>query len=139
MIHIVYFSYYSGNTHRFVEKLNVPATRIPIKDASPTVEEPYVLFVPTYGGGSEVRTVPKQVIEFLNNETNRKNLVGIIGFGNTNFGSHFCKGANIISEKTGKPVLARVEIFGTPEDVNNVLAILLNETTKLNELTTIRG
>jgi protein involved in ribonucleotide reduction len=138
MLDIVYFSYYSGNTHRFVEKLETPATRIPIKEAPPKVSEPYILLVPTYGGGSEVRTVPKQVVEFLNIETNRDNLVGIIGFGNTNFGSHYCKAANIISAKTGKPVLAKVEIFGTPEDVENVKNILTNETQKHEQLT-LRG
>jgi protein involved in ribonucleotide reduction len=135
MIRIAYFSYYSGNTKRFVEKLGTPATQIPIKEAAPTIEEPFILFVPTYGGGSEVRTVPKQVVDFLNNETNRDNMVGIVGFGNTNFGEHFCKAAKVVSQKTGKPILAKVEIFGTPEDVDNMIQLLQSETNKLNELT----
>lgn len=139
MLHIAYFSYYSGNTHKFVEKLEIPATRIPIKESPPLINEPYILFVPTYGGGSEVRTVPKQVVEFLNIESNRENLVGIIGFGNTNFGSHYCKAANIISAKTGKPVLAKIEIFGTPEDVEYVKNILNTETQNHKQLITLRG
>ena len=40
--------------------------------------------------------------------------------GNTNFGNHFCKAADMISAKTGVPVIAKVEIFGTEEDVNKV-------------------
>lgn len=117
---IVYFSNYSGNTKRFVEKLNADAVQIPIKGAVPIVSEKYVLFVPTYGGGSETKTVPRQVVDFLNVESNRDLLVGIVGMGNTNFGSHFCKAASIISAKTGKPIIDKVEIFGTPEDVERV-------------------
>ena len=45
---------------------------------------------------------------------------GVVGFGNTNFGEHFCKAADLISQKTGVPVIARVEIFGTDDDVNKV-------------------
>jgi protein involved in ribonucleotide reduction len=43
-----------------------------------------------------------------------------VGFGNTNFGEHFCRAADLISAKTGVPVIARVEIFGTDYDVNTV-------------------
>jgi protein involved in ribonucleotide reduction len=79
-----------------------------------------VLFVPTYGGGNDGYTVPRQVVRFLNVESNRALLRGVVGFGNTNFGEHFCRAANVISDKTGAPVLARVEIFGTIDDVQKV-------------------
>ena len=122
-IDIVYFSNYSGTTKRFVEKLNGTNSRIPI-DANESgdlvVNSEYVLFVPTYGGGSEKSAIPRQVRRFLNNQQNRDLLRGVVGFGNTNFGEHFCKAAEIISRKTGVPVVARVEIFGTEEDVNKV-------------------
>lgn len=122
---IVYFSNYSGNTKRFVERLhgNFTTTRIPISwdELRPvTVSAPFVLFVPTYGGGSEGSAVPRQVVKFLNIKQNRDNIIGIVGFGNTNFGEHFCKAADIISAKTGAPVIARVEIFGTEEDVTRI-------------------
>ena len=120
---IVYFSNYSGNTKRFVEKLNGNTTRIPIdwdSDNPITVTNGYVLFVPTYGGGSERSAVPRQVRHFLNIPGNRELLRGIVGLGNTNFGEHFCKAAEIISGKTGVPIIARVEIFGTSEDVQRV-------------------
>ena len=122
-IDIVYFSNYSGNTKRFVEKLNGNTTRIPIdwdSDNPITVTNGYVLFVPTYGGGSERSAVPRQVRHFLNIPGNRELLRGIVGLGNTNFGEHFCKAAEIISGKTGVPIIARVEIFGTSEDVQRV-------------------
>jgi protein involved in ribonucleotide reduction len=122
-IDIVYFSNYSGNTKRFVEKLNGTNSRIPIdtnESGDFVVNSEYVLFVPTYGGGSEKSAIPRQVRRFLNNEQNRDLLRGVVGFGNTNFGEHFCKAADIISRKTGVPVIARVEIFGTQDDVIKV-------------------
>ena len=122
-IDIVYFSNYSGNTKRFVEKLNGTSTRIPINsgDGSDIVmDREYVLFVPTYGGGSETSAIPRQARRFLNVPENRAFLRGVVGFGNTNFGEHFCKAADLISRKTGVPVIAKVEIFGTTEDVERV-------------------
>lgn len=122
-IDIVYFSNYSGNTKRFVEKLGMTATRIPIQaDANDPIEmdRPFVLFVPTYGGGSDRSAIPRQVRSFLNVPRNRDLIQGVVGFGNTNFGEHFCKAADMISQKTGVPIVARVEIFGTEHDVYKV-------------------
>jgi protein involved in ribonucleotide reduction len=122
-VNVVYFSNYSGNTKRFVDKLNVNSTRIPIKqdESSPLLmQTAYILVVPTYGGGSEKSAIPKQVRAFLNVPSNRDNLIGVIGMGNTNFGEHYCKAADLISAKTGVPVLGRVEIFGTEDDVNTI-------------------
>jgi protein involved in ribonucleotide reduction len=122
-IQIVYFSNHSGNTKRFVDKLDNSSIRIPISwdPASPVyVNSEYVLMVPTYGGGSERSAIPKQVKSFLNIEKNRNLLRGVVGFGNTNFGDNYCKAADLIAQKTGVPVIARVEIFGTDDDVNKV-------------------
>ena len=122
-IDIVYFSNYSGNTKRFVEKLDEHnAIRIPIDwdSSNITLDQPYILLVPTYGGGEGRAAIPRQVRSFLNIKENRKLLRGVVGFGNKNFGDHFCKAADLISAKTGVPVIARVEIFGTEDDVNKV-------------------
>ena len=122
-IDIVYFSNYSGNTKRFVEKLYENSFRIPIatrRDNVPVYDREYVLFVPTYGGGEARTAIPRQVRYFLNVRENRKLLRGVVGFGNTNFGEHFCKAADLISAKTGVPVIARVEIFGTDNDLKVV-------------------
>jgi len=124
-IDIVYFSNYSGNTNRFVEKLNgkYNATRLPIawsKHDRFVYPFDFVLFVPTYGGGKDGHAIPRSVREFLNVPENRQRLKGVVGFGNTNFGEHFCKAADMISQKTGVPVIAKVEIFGTDDDVIKV-------------------
>jgi protein involved in ribonucleotide reduction len=122
-IDIVYFSNYSGNTKRFVEKLDEHnAIRIPIDwgGGGITLDQPYILCVPTYGGGEGRAAIPRQVRSFLNIKENRNLLRGVVGFGNTNFGEHFCKAADLISAKTGVPVIAKVEIFGTDYDVETV-------------------
>lgn len=119
---LIYFSGASNNTHRFVEKLDIPSTRIPLRkgDIFVSATEPYVLIVPTYGAGNGPGAVPKQVIKFLNDENNRSLLRGVIGAGNTNFGEGYCLAADIIAQKCNVPVLYRFEILGTPEDVIEV-------------------
>lgn len=122
MTALIYFSSVSGNTHRFVEKLGVPAERIPLypKDDPLIATEPYVLLVPTYGGGPATRAVPKQVIRFLNDEHNRSLIRGVMAAGNTNFGDAYGLAGDIISRKCQVPVLYRFELFGTPDDVSIV-------------------
>ncbi|MDO5053312.1 MAG: class Ib ribonucleoside-diphosphate reductase assembly flavoprotein NrdI [Pseudoclavibacter sp.] len=122
MTRLIYFSSVSGNTKRFVEKLGRPAARIPLRPGDPPLaaDEPYVLIVPTYGGGDGRGAVPKQVIAFLNVPANRRLLRGVIAGGNTNFGEAYGLAADIIADKCGVPALYRFELFGTPEDVEAV-------------------
>ncbi|MDG3008666.1 class Ib ribonucleoside-diphosphate reductase assembly flavoprotein NrdI [Rhodococcus sp. D2-41] len=129
MASLVYFSSVSGNTHRFVERLGLPAARIPLHDPDETfvVDEPYVLILPTYGGGTTItgrdtRYVPRQVIRFLNNTHNRSLIRAVIAAGNTNFGDSYCFAGNVISQKCQVPYLYRFELMGTPEDVARVRA-----------------
>ncbi|QJQ94806.1 MULTISPECIES: class Ib ribonucleoside-diphosphate reductase assembly flavoprotein NrdI [Halomonadaceae] len=119
---LVYFSTKSGNTHRFVEKLGLPAQRIPLsrEEEALRVETPYILVVPTYGGGSAQGAVPGQVIRFLNDEHNRGLIRGVIASGNTNFGAAYCLAGRIIADKCRVPVLYQFELLGTAEDVAKV-------------------
>ncbi|HXA88355.1 MAG TPA: class Ib ribonucleoside-diphosphate reductase assembly flavoprotein NrdI [Mycobacterium sp.] len=124
---LVYFSSVSENTHRFVQKLGMEATRIPLRGRI-QVDEPYVLVLPTYGGGHATPDinaggyVPKQVVAFLNDEHNRSLLRGVIAAGNTNFGAEFCYAGDVVSRKCGVPYLYRFELMGTDEDVEAVRA-----------------
>ena len=123
MFDVVYFSSVSENTKRFVDKLGVSSFRIPLKteEAAEFIHDrDAVLITPTYGGGNETSTVPKQVIKFLNNPENRKHIKAVIAGGNTNFGTHFCRAGDIVASKLGVPVLYRFEVTGTPEDVVEV-------------------
>lgn len=117
---LVYFSSVTENTSRFIQTLDVPALRIPLKPSDGdmlTVEEDYVLVTPTYGGGGGV---PKQVIKFLNLEANRVRCKAVIGSGNRNFYEDFAKAADIVSAKLSVPVLYRFELAGTEEDTEIV-------------------
>ena len=127
MTSLVYFSSVSENTHRFVQRLDIPATRIPIHDrqGSFRVNDPYVLILPTYGGGNDAsgrdtQYVPKPVIRFLNNEHNRSLIRGVIAAGNTNFGESYCFAGNVISQKCHVPYLYRFELMGTAYDIERV-------------------
>ncbi|WGD37505.1 class Ib ribonucleoside-diphosphate reductase assembly flavoprotein NrdI [Lysinibacter sp. HNR] len=120
---LVYFSSVSENTRRFVERLDIPAVRIPLRprlEGQLQVSQPYVLVVPTYGGGERAGAVPKQVIGFLNDPVNRGLLRGVITAGNTNFGEHYCLAGPVISAKCGVPELYRFELLGTDRDVARV-------------------
>ncbi|AEI13420.1 class Ib ribonucleoside-diphosphate reductase assembly flavoprotein NrdI [Cellulomonas gilvus] len=122
MSSLVYFSSASNNTHRFVEKLGLPAQRIPLRPTEPFlhVTEPYVLVVPTYGGGNEGGAVPRQVVKFLNDAANRALIRGVIAAGNTNFGEAYCIAGEIVAAKCRVPYLYGFELMGTNEDVLRV-------------------
>lgn len=118
---IVYFSSRSENTHRFVERLGMRKSRIPMDGSGGLqVHKPFVLVTPTYGGGGSKGAVPKPVIRFLNDESNRAFIRGVIAAGNSNFGEAFCIAGNIISAKCRVPYLYRFELLGTDEDIGNV-------------------
>lgn len=122
MSRLVYFSSTSGNTHRFVQRLGLAADRIPLRPTDPflVADEPYVLIVPTYGGGNLGGAVPRQVIKFLNDQHNRSLIRGVIAAGNTNFGEAYCIAGRIIAAKCAVPHLYSFELLGTTEDVVRV-------------------
>ena len=129
-VRLVYFSSVSETTHRFMQKLGLPAWRIPVKTsvaALVEVDDPYVLVLPTYGSGRQAGTVgyvPKQVIKFLNNEHNRSLIRGVIAAGNTQFGAEYCLAGDVVSSKCNVPYLYRFEMMGTAEDVEAVRVVL---------------
>ncbi len=119
---LVYFSSSSGNSHRFVQKLKMPALRIPADKSVSllNVTSPYILLTPSYGGGSAKGAVPLQVIQFLNIAENRALIRGVIAAGNTNFGEAYGIAGRIISDKCQIPLLYRFELMGTEEDIQRV-------------------
>lgn len=121
MTMLVYFSSLSENTHRFIIRLNLPAVRIPLDYAQRLqVDQPYILVVPSYGGGTAQGAVPKQVIQFLNDTNNRQLIRGVIAAGNRNFGEAYCLAGDIIARKCQVPYLYRFELMGTSDDIANV-------------------
>ncbi len=121
---LVYYSSASENTARFVERLGLPASRIPIAPEAPMPmpAEPYVLISPTYADGQGRGAVAKQVIRFLNDPDRRALLRGVIASGNRNFGATWALAGKVISDKCGVPVLYRFELAGTETDIDRVRA-----------------
>ncbi|URN98397.1 class Ib ribonucleoside-diphosphate reductase assembly flavoprotein NrdI [Leclercia adecarboxylata] len=118
---LVYFSSSSENTHRFILRLGLPAVRIPLNERERIqVDEPFILVVPSYGGGGTAGAVPRQAIRFLNDPHNRQLIRGVIAAGNRNFGDAFCRAGDVILQKCGVPYLYRFELMGTQQDVDNV-------------------
>ncbi|WP_158782665.1 class Ib ribonucleoside-diphosphate reductase assembly flavoprotein NrdI [Pantoea sp. BAV 3049] len=118
---LVYFSSQSENTHRFVLRTGLPALRIPLEsEHCLRVDQPYILVVPSYGGGTARGAVPRQVIQFLNDVSNRQLIRGVIAAGNRNFGEAYCLAGTIIAQKCQVPCLYRFELLGTRDDIANV-------------------
>ncbi|WP_026645526.1 class Ib ribonucleoside-diphosphate reductase assembly flavoprotein NrdI [Bifidobacterium sp. AGR2158] len=124
---VVYFSSASRNTERFVEQCDFPShgvdvRRIPLVPAHDPlhVDAPYILIVPTYGGGDARKAVPPQVKRFLNDQVNRSWIRGVIASGNTNFGEAYAAAGPIIAAKCHVPLMYRFELMGTARDVATV-------------------
>lgn len=119
---LVYYSSASGNTLRLIDRLSLPATRLPREaDAPlPQVTSPFVLICPTYADGYGRGAVPKQVIRFLNDPAPRALLRGVIASGNRNFGDKFALAGRIIADKCGVPLLYRFELAGTEEETARI-------------------
>lgn len=118
---LVYFSTKSEYTHRFIKKLDMENSRIPINSKEVLLaEKPFVLVTPTYCDHAGRGAVPQQVLNFLNIGSNREKLRGVISSGNTNFGKLFGIAGNVIKNEFDVPFLYRSELMGTSEDVANV-------------------
>ena len=107
---IVYWSSNSGGTRRVAEALVTKTVELAEYDGA----SPYVLMTPTYDqprGGF----TPKPVQTFLDKHAHL--MVGVIGSGNRNFGDHYCQAAHDISKQFNVPVLWRIEIMGSQEDL----------------------
>ena len=107
---IVYWSSNSGGTKRVAEALATDTVELAGHDGT----SPYVLACPTYDqprGGF----TPKPVQQFL--EEYAHLMVGVLGLGNRNFGEKYCQAAHDISKQFNVPVLWRIEIMGSQEDL----------------------
>ena len=110
---IVYWSSNSGGTRRVAEALNTDTVELAGYDG----KSPYVLACPTYDqprGGF----TPRPVQQFL--EEHAHLMVGVLGLGNRNFGEKYCQAAHDISKQFNVPVLWRIEIMGSQEDLTIV-------------------
>jgi protein involved in ribonucleotide reduction len=116
----VYFSSSSENTHRFVQRLGLPAVRIPLNERERIQVDALHSHCPQlrrrrYGWRGAATGDP-----LLNDPHNRQLIRGVIAAGNRNFGDAYGRAGDIIAQKCGVPYLYRFELMGTPTDVDNV-------------------
>lgn len=110
---IVYFSV-TGQTRRFIAKLDLPAYEIEPANPFFEIKEPFVLVVPTYE-----RDITEVVNDFLDYQNNHAYLKGIAGGGNRNFAELFVYTAKDLANEYHVPLLFSFEFSGTDEDVKS--------------------
>ena len=115
---LVYFSL-TGQTRRFIDKLEVGPGIDLGQDPYLVMTEPYLLFVPTYP-----LDMMMPVFDFLEDKKNRDWCRGIIGSGNRNFAQDFCFTAYEISQKFDLPVRHCYEFQGNAQDVDLVKELM---------------
>lgn len=132
MINVVYWSSKTGNTHYFCSNLPkdwniIRLSNIGILERPLHENEPFFIIVPTYADNDGKHAVPKAVINFVKTceaDGSIKNLAGVVGTGNRNFGEYFGFAADVVSSRTQKPVIFKFELRGTPEEVTRCIQIM---------------
>lgn len=126
MIPAYYYSSASGMVRLFAERLGRPVHDVGIREVRRSVPAgPWVLITPSYKTGNpDNDTIPEAVRRFLQNPTTRRQLVGVMGSGNRNFGTHYQAAARQIASASGRPLLLEFELQGTRWDVAEAQEIL---------------
>lgn len=114
MVRIHYWSSSTRNTEALANKLDTPTTRI----GKEPVDNYTVLMTPTFEQPRLNDYIPRPVRQWL--KDNHQYVIGVIGCGNLNFGSDYCRAAVEIAEKLNVPVLYRCELRGTETDVREI-------------------
>lgn len=114
----IYYYSITGNTRSFAERFTHLSNvyRIPISENYPTQE--FIVFTPTYNFGE----VPAPVSRFL--EKYSEYLVGVVAFGNRNWGGYYAKAGELIAKKFNVPLLKRIELRGTDKDYEFIKELL---------------
>ena len=118
---VVYLSV-TGNTEYFVKQTNLDLVRLELNEYQ-VVSEPYVLVVPSY----EEHVMPEVIDtfrDFLSNEENLKNCIGIFASGNVNFGEKlFGVTGKTIAREFNIPLLHTLELMGSKTDVEKLVGV----------------
>lgn len=123
---VYFYSSKSGMVRQFANALGRPVFDIGERDVRQSVPDgPWVLLTPSYKTGNlDNDTIPEPVKRFLRDPQTRRRLVGVMGSGNRNFGSHYQAAARDIARRSGRPVLFEFELQGTQWDVQDARDIL---------------
>ena len=106
---IVYISV-TGKIKTFLKKTHYPHT-LRISTGGEVVSEPFILMTGTIGMGE----IHAHVSQFL--QHNVQYMIAVIGSGNKNWGSMYCKAAIDIAEHYAVPLLFCFESAGNSHDI----------------------
>lgn len=110
---VVYISL-TGNTRRFVKKLNMDSLEVQQMNPNVEVSEDFVFILPTYS--DTLTDIASQFIEY---KDNRKYIKGIIGGGERNFGRRYIFSAKDLAKEHDIPLIFDLEKSGSSKDVEN--------------------
>lgn len=110
---VVYLSL-TGNTRRFIEKLNMKSLELNQMNPRVAIEEDFVLIIPTYSD-----TVTDIICDFIDHQDNLKHLKGVVGGGEKNFGRRYIFSAKDVSKEYNIPLIFDFEKSGNSTDVEN--------------------
>lgn len=116
---MIVFASRTGNVRSIVSKLQLPSCEI---TDDLVMSQPYILFTYTDGLGD----VPERVLDFLSVDENKYYLKGVIASGNVNFGMRFCGSADEISNNHNVPIIRKIDLRGTQEDINIIKKYYIN-------------
>ena len=111
---VVYLSI-TGQTRKFVHKLDYPLLEITPDSVFTEVQEPYIVVVPTYE-----KEATEIVNEFIEVGNNRHYFKGVAGGGNRNFNTLFGFTAKDLARDYQVPLLHLFEFQGSENDVNKL-------------------
>jgi len=109
---LIAFDSRTGNIKRFVRKLDLDY--VDINNLEKDLDNPFLLVTYT----DSVGKVPPTTAKFL--RTHKHLCVGVAGSGNKNWGCHYNKAVDIISNKLKVPIVHKFELSGTKEDLEIV-------------------
>lgn len=117
---VVYLSI-TGNTRRFVDKLDMDSLELNPANPFVSIDEPYIIIAPTY----EIEAT-ESINDFIEYQNNQSFLKGIVGAGNLNFGELFVFTAKDLVKEYNSELLYSFEFSGTDKDVEAIKNILGN-------------
>ena len=111
---IVYFSL-TGQTRKFVNKLNMDLLEITPTNPFIAIEEPFILVTPTYE-----KEATEILNDFVETDNNLQYFKGVAGGGNLNFGKLFVFTAKDLARDYNVPLLHSFEFQGNEADVEKL-------------------
>lgn len=112
----IYYDSKTGNVERFVEKLRERTSWqfIKISDSLKVYKQGHLITFTT-----RIGEVPQTTRQFLKQWHTQ--ILSVSSSGNMNWGVHFARAADNISQEYNIPILLKFELAGLTDDVNNFI------------------